>query len=71
MNNENINFNYNECVKSYDKFGETIYQNICNGEKTSVPWGFSGYAILFVIILIFTGFGSVVWLLIKMLKNDI
>lgn len=71
MNNENINFNYNECIKSYDKFGETIYQNICNGEKTSVPWGFSGYAILFVIILVFIGLGSVVWLLIKMLKNDI
>lgn len=52
MEKENINFNYNECIKSYDKFGETIYQNICNGEKTSVPWGFSGYGLGIFFILI-------------------
>lgn len=37
----NINFNKSECIKEYDKLGTTIYKNICNGEKTEVPWGFS------------------------------
>ena len=47
-----MNFNYSECIKSYDKLGETIYQNICNNEKTSVPWGVSGYSIAIIVILL-------------------
>ena len=56
---KDINFNYNECVKSYDKLGETVYQNICNGKTQTVPWGVSGYGLaiggilIFVILVIF------------------
>lgn len=51
-NNNELNFNYNECIKSYDKWGETIYQNICNNEETTVSWGISGYGILILVVLI-------------------
>lgn len=53
MEKENINFNYNECIKSYDKFGETIYQNICNGKTNTVPWGVSGYGIAMFLLVVF------------------
>ena len=64
---ENINFNYKECIKSYEKLGETVYQNICNGETQIVPWGIGGFGlaiggILVIIILI---------ILVKVLIRDL
>lgn len=49
---KDMNFNYSECVKRYDKWGETTYQNICTGEETTLPWGVSGYFVLVLIIVI-------------------
>jgi hypothetical protein len=36
---ENFNANINECIKDVANIGETIYQNICTGQITAVPWG--------------------------------
>lgn len=47
MKSKDINFNYSECYKNYDKLGTTVYQNICSGEKTQVPWGIGGWVFLF------------------------
>lgn len=48
---KDMNFNYSECVKSYDNFGETIYVNICNDKKEIVPWGIDGYCLFIGVIL--------------------
>lgn len=48
-----IDFNYSECIKSYDKLGETVYQNICNGKTNTVPWGVSGYGIAMFLLVVF------------------
>ena len=66
-NNDELNFNYNECIKSYDKWGETIYQNICNNEETTVPWGISGYGILIFLVIIGLLFLGLLVTLIKSL----
>lgn len=38
-----LNFNYNQCVKEINNIGSTTYQNICNGTLTTVPWGTANY----------------------------
>lgn len=48
-----MNFNYSECIKSYDKLGQTVYQNICNGKTNVIPWGVSGYGIAMFFIVVF------------------
>ena len=56
MEEKDLNFNYSECVKSYDSWGTTHYVNICNGVKNDVPWGVSGhFALVGVIILVLVG----------------
>ena len=52
MKNENINFNKSECIKEYDKLGTTIYQNVCTGEKTKLPWGIGGWTLFIFVILV-------------------
>lgn len=49
MNNE-MYFNYNDCVKSYDTIGETTYHNICTGKSETMPWGVGGW-LLFVFLI--------------------
>ena len=63
MNNNDVNFNYIQCIKTETKFGETIYYNICNNETKSVPWGSADWCLVIflitfgiVIISFFTGF---------------
>lgn len=34
-----INLNQAECLKPINNFGNTVYQNVCNGTYTQVPWG--------------------------------
>ncbi len=57
MKEKTINFNNNqsECIKDYQKIGVTVYQNICNGERTEVPWGIGGWLILVLLTSIFIG----------------
>lgn len=62
MSND-VNFNYSQCIKTEDKFGETIYYNICNNETKSVPWGSANWCLAIflitfgiVIITFFIGF---------------
>ena len=51
MKSKDINFNYSECYKKYEKLGSTTYQNICNGEKSQVPWGIEGWGVFLLILL--------------------
>lgn len=44
--NINANINNAECIKSTNKIGETVYQNICNGQLNTVPWGAADWAII-------------------------
>lgn len=47
MENKDFNFNYSECIKSYSKWGEEVYVNICkDNETTTVPWGLGGYGFI-------------------------
>lgn len=62
-----MNFNYSECVKSYDKWGETTYQNICTGEETTLPWGFSGYFIFVFLILVIAVLCAVIVGIVKLI----
>lgn len=68
---EEMNFNYNECIKSYDKLGETIYVNICNNEKTNVPWGFTGWGTIVLIGTIILCFLIMGIYIIKSLIEDL
>ena len=54
-----IDFNNNECIKSYDNIGSTVYVNICENQTTSIPWGSSDW-ICFLLVtsiaIVFIGF---------------
>lgn len=55
MNNK-VDFNNNECIKSYSNIGSTTYVNICNNETTSVPWGsgeWVGYSLVAIALIVF------------------
>jgi hypothetical protein len=57
MENKELNFNYSECVKSWDSVGITHYKNICTSEEQSIPWGVTGYivfggVIMFILLII-------------------
>lgn len=56
-----INLATKECLKSISSFGETVYQNICDGTTTTVPWGFMdyiGFGVGVLLVFIFTSFFS-------------
>jgi hypothetical protein len=40
-----------ECLYSYDKFGETVIQNLCTYEEVHVPWSIFGW-LSFVVVVI-------------------
>lgn len=55
MENKELDFNYQECIKSYDKIGEITYYNICNDKTTTMPWGVGGWFLFsFGILIILT-----------------
>jgi hypothetical protein len=39
-----------ECLYIYNKFGETVVQNICTYEKIVVSWGFGNWFNFIVVI---------------------
>lgn len=52
-----INLATKQCLKDISYFGETVYQNICDGTSTTVPWGSIDYVmfgIVILMVLIFT-----------------
>jgi hypothetical protein len=65
MENKEMNFNYNECIKQQDNIGETIYHNICTNETYKVSWGgdnwIFGVALFILIILMIIGLFKVVF----------
>lgn len=55
MENNELNFKYNECIKEKNNIGETIYHNICTNETYRITWGsddWVGVIMVFVIFLI-------------------
>lgn len=69
MENKDLNFNYSECIKQYDKWGETTYVNICNGDKDTIPWGLGGYGIIILVIIACVCLISLIGLLFKMIVD--
>lgn len=70
MENNELNFNYSECVKSYDKWGSTTYTNICNGKTTTIPWGVGGnLAFIGIVVLILIGI-SIIGVFVKITFFD-
>ena len=59
MENNELNFKYNECIKKQSNVGETIYHNICSDETYRISWGsdtWIGVVMLFIffsIIILF------------------
>ena len=55
----NFNVNSAECIKEYQKLGETVYRNICTGQEMTIPWGIDGWFVgsivvcLIVLLVIF------------------
>lgn len=66
MNNE-IDFNYSECIKGYDTLGTAIYVNICNNETYSMPWGIGGWTLFSLGIMGLVFILAVIALFIKMI----
>lgn len=61
MEENSMNFNFSECVKSYDKVGKTVYVNICNNREQTIPWGVGGWFLAcFLIFLILTLLGAII-----------
>jgi|GEM_PF-5379679 len=57
-----LNHNAAECVKQYDRWGETVYRNICSGTESVLPWGISDWMALAImglvcVTLIWSGVG--------------
>ena len=38
-----------QCLKSTTRFGETFYQNICDGSSYIVPFGFWDFALIIIL----------------------
>lgn len=49
MNNE-LDFNYSDCIKEYSTFKETTYVNICTNETTEIPMSITGYFVIGLLI---------------------
>lgn len=59
-----------DCVQSINNIGSTIYQNICNGELSVVPWGSGDWiGISLVALLTLTLFGLLIYA-VSCLVND-
>ena len=61
MNND-INFNYSECIKPTSHLTYTEYTNVCNGNKTKVKigiWDYIGVSFILTILLILIILGTI------------
>lgn len=69
----NINFDFNQCVKKITDFGSTTYQNICNGEINTVKWGtgeWVGASVLVILgLIMIVVLCGTVYLLFKFFKE--
>ena len=55
MENNELNFKYNECIKEQSNVGETIYHNICSNETYKIAWGsdtWVGVIMVFIVVLL-------------------
>ena len=64
---KDINFNYSNCVKEYDNWGETTYVNVCTNQKDIVPWGVTGYMVFGFLVLMGILFITILIGFIKMI----
>lgn len=56
-----------ECLKAITGLGKTSYQNVCNGNFHTVPWGLGewfGAVAIVGFCLLFT------WIFIKLIRDD-
>ena len=64
-----LDLNSQQCIKDISNFGETVYQNICNGTETVVPWGtmdYVGIGLLgFFVLFVATLFSSLLYISIS------
>lgn len=58
MNENTINLNSAECIKEVRNIGNTVYQNICDGTSSVVPWGSADW-INGMIIILFLAMGII------------
>ena len=66
---ENMTLNQNQiadCLKPISNIGHTIYQNVCNGTSTQVPWGVGDWFLALLIIVIIGFLGKIA----IAIKND-
>ncbi|MBU1092580.1 hypothetical protein KJ836_02845 [Patescibacteria group bacterium] len=47
-----INLNQAECLKPINNFGNTVYQNVCDGTVTQVPWGSGDWLVVLFFVAI-------------------
>lgn len=54
MQEQTINANFAECLKSVENFGYTHIVNVCNGRIVDVPWGHVDWvmAVLLAVLLL-------------------
>lgn len=45
-----------DCIQSINNIGSTTYQNICNGNISTVPWGSIDWIIVSVVVIFTTCF---------------
>ncbi len=74
MSNLNVNLQnqvVQECFKTIENWGHTVYQNICNGTESIVSWGQLDW-FLAVFILIILGIvigGLIIWMVLAILER--
>jgi len=51
-----INLNQAECLKPINNFGNTVYQNVCDGTFTQVPWGSGDWLVILLLVCLIVGF---------------
>ena len=60
LNSQNIA----DCLKTVNNIGNTMYQNVCNGSQTTVPWGSADWALTCVLVAVSLGLvAAVIWMI--------
>lgn len=49
----NVSVGLSECLKPIENVGGTVYQNVCDGTSTFVPWGFMVWLGVIAITIVF------------------
>ena len=71
--NTNLNIDsktLEQCLKSITNFGNTVYQNICTGQVTSVAWGNADWFLGIFLVCLGIGVLIGVYVFIKVLFFD-